>query len=107
MERFRKILLILQKLTKNANNMAVKKLNKMSVLEWIVVALAMVAVSLIVAGLCIPPMGVIDGSVLIGVGEIFAFAALIFALYAYKTGADVTAKKGDLELTINSNEDDE
>ena len=102
-----KILLILQKLTKNAKNMTAKKLKKMSVLEWVVVALACAALCLIIAGLCIPPMGVIDGSVLIGVGEMFAFDALIFSMYAFGNGAEVTAKKGDIELTINNNDDDD
>ena len=102
-----KILLILQKLTKNAKNMTAKRLKKMSVLEWVVVALACAALCLIIAGLCIPPMGVIDGSVLIGVGEMFAFDALIFSMYAFGNGADVTAKKGDIELTINNNDDDD
>ena len=35
---------------------------------------------LIIAGFCVPPVGVIDGSVLTGLGEIFAFAASIDGL---------------------------
>lgn len=35
---------------------------------------------LIVAGFCVPPVGVIDGSVLTGLGEIFAFSASIDGL---------------------------
>ena len=37
-------------------------------------------IALIVAGFCVPPVGVIDGSVLTGLGEIFAFAASIDGL---------------------------
>ena len=35
---------------------------------------------LIIAGFCVPPVGVIDGSVLTGLGEIFAFSASIDGL---------------------------
>lgn len=37
-------------------------------------------VCLIIAGFCVPPVGVIDGSVLTGLGEVFAFAASIDGL---------------------------
>ncbi len=37
-------------------------------------------VILIIAGFCVPPVGVIDGSVLTGLGEIFAFSASIDGL---------------------------
>jgi uncharacterized membrane protein len=37
-------------------------------------------VCLIIAGFCVPPVGVIDGSVLTGLGEIFAFSASIDGL---------------------------
>ena len=37
-------------------------------------------IALIIAGFCVPPVGVIDGSVLTGLGEIFAFAASIDGL---------------------------
>ena len=37
-------------------------------------------ICLIIAGFCVPPVGVIDGSVLTGLGEIFAFAASIDGL---------------------------
>lgn len=35
-----------------------------------------VAIGLIVGGFFVPPTGVIDGSVLTGVGELFGFAAI-------------------------------
>lgn len=41
-----------------------------------VLVLGFVAVALIVVGFFVPPMGIIDGSVLKAVGELFAFAAL-------------------------------
>lgn len=37
-------------------------------------------ICLIIAGFCVPPVGVIDGSVLTGLGEIFAFSASIDGL---------------------------
>lgn len=41
-------------------------------------------ICLIIAGFCVPPVGVIDGSVLTGLGEIFAFAASIDGLHYLK-----------------------
>ena len=35
-----------------------------------------VSIGLIVAGFCVPPMGIIDGSVLTAVGILFGFASL-------------------------------
>ena len=48
-------------------------------LQWHAVAFAVclaVSIGLIVGGFSVPPKGVIDGSVLTGVGELFGFAAL-------------------------------
>ena len=43
-------------------------------------AVLIFGIILIIAGFCVPPVGVIDGSVLTGLGEIFAFAASIDGL---------------------------
>lgn len=43
-------------------------------------AVLIFGICLIVAGFCTPPVGIIDGSVLTGLGEIFAFAASIDGL---------------------------
>ena len=51
-----------------------------------------VAAILIVVGFIIPPTGVIDGSVLTAVGELFAFAALGQVPSLISRDADVSIK---------------
>ncbi|MDR1883732.1 MAG: hypothetical protein LBR26_13250 [Prevotella sp.] len=49
------------------------------------VLLVLVGSSLLVAGFCVPPLGVIDHSVLIAFGEILTFVGAIFGIdYTYK-----------------------
>lgn len=40
--------------------------------------------ALMIAGFVVPPIGVIDGSVLTGLGEIFAFTAAITGIDTYR-----------------------
>ena len=47
-----------------------------------------------------PPLFVIDKSIFIGVGELFAFGALGAVYKALDTGTKATIKKGDVELTV-------
>lgn len=63
---------------------------------------------LIVISFFIPPMGIIDGSVFAGVGELFLFAALWEVHLAIKKGMDAKLTKDDITLEINnhSNEDE-
>jgi hypothetical protein len=65
------------------------------------------AMVLIVAGFVVPPLGIIDGSVLTAVGEIFAFAAVNTALKAMDQGfsARVQHKKTTLSLDKSKGND--
>lgn len=47
-----------------------------------------------------PPKGAIDKSVLAGVAELFAFAALSAGMDAISRGKEVSIEKGDTSLTI-------
>jgi len=68
--------------------------------------LSIASVALIVTGLLMPPMGIIDGSVLTAVGELFAFAALATAWHAIDKGIDAKITHG--QTTVNlTNDDDE
>ena len=58
-------------------------------------------ICLIIAGFCVPPVGVIDGSVLTGLGEIFAFAASIDGLNY------LTAKIPTQQLQLKQEEKEE
>lgn len=61
-----------------------------------------VAVALIVGGFFVPPMGVIDGSVLTAVGELIVFPALAFGMRAVELGYDLRLTRGDASMTVSS-----
>lgn len=61
-----------------------------------------VSAALIIGSFFVPPMGVIDGSVLASVGELFAFAALFFAWEAVDRGIDAKIRHGDTEIDLNN-----
>ena len=71
---------------------------------WICLGLS---TALLVASFIIPPTGVIDPSVLRGVGEIFAFAVLYTVIEALNRGTDVTLHKGDIDISLNNPDKDE
>lgn len=64
------------------------------------------ALLLIVVGFIIPPMGVIDGSVLTAVGELIGFAALAQIPPLVKKGADITIQHGQTSVTVNNPDND-
>lgn len=61
---------------------------------------SLVSVGLIIASFLVPPTGVIDGSVLGAVGEIFAFAALGTVIKAIDKGVDAKVQHNNTSLTI-------
>lgn len=59
--------------------------NKLKFQLIISALLIIVGCSLLIAGFCVQPTGVIDGSVLIAFGEILTFVGAIFGIdYSYK-----------------------
>lgn len=66
---------------------------------WVCLGVSLV---LLILGFAIPPLGVINPSVLTAVGEIFAFAALAAAIDAIKEGYDAKIKKGEVEINLNN-----
>ena len=64
-----------------------------------------VALGLIIASFFIPPLAVIDGSILAAVGEIFAFAALGEVAAAVERGHSATISHGNTSISINKDED--
>lgn len=59
-----------------------------------------ISVSLIVGGFFVPPMGVIDGSILTAVGELILFPTLLYAFRAIELGMKVKLQKGDTSISI-------
>jgi hypothetical protein len=67
--------------------------------------LSFIAVALIVGSFFVPPMGVVDSSVLAAVGEIFAFAALFAVWEAVDKGIDAKIVHGNTTITLDGDGD--
>lgn len=63
-----------------------------------------ISIALLVGGFFVPPTGVIDGSVITAVGELFGFATLAQVVSLLKKGKDIKVKHKDTELTISDEE---
>ena len=68
---------------------------------------SIIGVILIITAFILPPLSVIDNSVLIAVGEINGFAALGAVIKAIDKGSSATFHHNGTEVPINSNEDEE
>ena len=67
-----------------------------------------ISLLLIIGGFLLPPMGIIDGSVLTAVGELLMFGVLsqLPALIdAAKNGKSVKISKGDFTAEVTSSDD--
>ena len=65
-----------------------------------------VSVGLIVGGFFVPPMGIIDGSVLKAVGELLLFPTLLYGFRAIELGLTIKFQKGDTTVEIHREEQD-
>jgi len=64
-----------------------------------------VSIALVVGGFLVPPVGVIDGSVITAVGELLAFAVLAqvpVVIRAARGGRSITFSKGDFKVGVTS-----
>lgn len=68
---------------------------------------SIIGVILIIAAFILPPLSVIDNSVLIAVGEINGFAALGAVIKAIDRGSSASIKHNNTELTINNNDEED
>ena len=62
--------------------------------------LMLTSIGLIIASWMVPPMAVIDGSVLAAVGELAGFGALGALIKAMDMGVDAKVKHKDTEVTV-------
>ena len=62
-----------------------------------------VSVGLIVGGFIVPPMGVIDGSVLTAVGELLLFPTLLYGYRAIEMGLRVKFQRGETSIEVDKN----
>ena len=67
--------------------------------------LSISSILLIIASFFVPPLGVIDGSILAAVGELEALGVLWIVLRAVEKGTAASFKKGDVEVDILEKED--
>lgn len=63
--------------------------------------LALIAAAMLIGGFVMPPMGVVDGSVLKSAAVLFGFAALAVLLHAVDKGVGAKLEHGDTTLTIS------
>jgi len=59
-----------------------------------------IALALIIASWFVPPMAVIDGSVLAAAGEIFGFTALGAVIHAVDKGKTASVTHGQTTITV-------
>lgn len=75
----------------------VKKATIRNAAFWICLC---ISIGLIIAGFVVPPSGEIDGSVLTGVGELFAFATLWTVWNAIRMGVDAKLIHGNTTVMV-------
>ena len=66
-----------------------------------------ISLQLIIGGFLLPPMGIIDGSVLTAVGELLMFGVLAQVpaiIDAAKNGKSIKVTKGDFTAEVSSSE---
>lgn len=64
-----------------------------------------VSIGLIIGGFFVPPMGVIDGSVLTAVGEIFGFAALAKVPEVFRGHKTVELTHGNTTISVKDKDE--
>ena len=74
--------------------------------KWTFLFCTVISIGLIIASFFIPPLAVIDGSVLAAVGEIFAFAALGEVAAAIERGHSASISHGNTTIEIKKEDDD-
>ena len=62
------------------------------------------SILLILFSFFVPPLGVIDGSILAAAGELEGFGVLWIVMYAIEKGTNASFKKGDVEMEIKEKE---
>lgn len=64
-----------------------------------------VSVGLVIGGFFVPPMGVIDGSVITAIGELLLFPTILYAFRALELGYKFKIQHGNTSIEANKNEE--
>ena len=67
---------------------------------YVIYAIYTVAIILILIGALAPPIGVIDNSIIISVGEIIAMSGLLVIIYAIKHNKEIALHYKDSDVTL-------
>lgn len=78
---------------------------KANTLKLMAIVVAVFAVLLFIAGFLVPPLGVIDGSVLKAAGELLGFNSLFLAWAAIEKGYGAEIHHGDTSAKIDADDD--
>ena len=70
----------------------------------IFIVLSLAAIILLSVSFIMPPMGVVDGSVLKAAAVLFGFAALATLMHAVDKGVGAKLEHGDTKLTIDGDD---
>lgn len=73
--------------------------------KWVFLICLLVSLGLIITSFFVPPLAAIDGSVLAGVGELFAFAALGEIVAAVERGHSATISHGQTSIEIRKEDE--
>lgn len=73
----------------------------------VTLACFIISICLLIAGFLLPPMGVIDGSVLTAVGELLLFPVIVYGFRAIELGMEVKISKGDASVEIHKDDDND
>lgn len=66
-----------------------------------------ISVLLILISFFVPPLSIVDGSVLAAAGELFGFAALGAVIHAIDMGKTATIQHGSTSLTVKDIDEEE
>lgn len=75
--------------------------------NWWFYTLAGIAILLIIASFIVPPLGYLEPTVLAGVGEIFAFAALGTVIKAIDQGRTASITHGNTTIEVKKEDGDD
>lgn len=79
---------------------------KCDIFKTTAIVLAVLAFLLFAGGFFVPPVGVIDGSVLTAGGELLGFVAIFFAWHSVDNGKSATIQHGNTTATIGGDNDE-
>lgn len=76
-----------------------------SLCHWVIIIIYSISALLVVGGFLCPPLGEISNSVLIAVGELFAFAGLFVIMYSIRMHVHAKFSYKDVSVEVNKDKE--